>query len=138
MEYARGQCRRFERGRQSLGPVLPAPVEWLFCGRELRDDPAALKTMVLQEKTKNASSAVKDPTNDLGISEGYYTEEQAARGKNYYYGACGMCHTAEPGGPNGVNMPHESGLGWHWGNQWRYTVQAGKRGLETNSRISGK
>src|SRR5947208_4011856 len=46
-------------------------------GRELRDDPAALKTMVLQEKTKNASSAVKDPTNDLGISEGYYTEEQA-------------------------------------------------------------
>src|SRR6266516_697330 len=107
-------------------------------GRELRDDPAALKTMVLQEKTKNASSAVKDPTNDLGISEGYYTEEQAARGKNYYYGACGMCHTAEPGGPNGVNMPHESGLGWHWGNQWRYTVQAGKQWLETNSRISGK
>ena len=107
-------------------------------GRELRDDPAALKTMVLQEKTKNANSAVKDPTNDLGISEGYYTEEQAARGKNYYYGACGMCHTAEPGGPNGVNMPHESGLGWHWGNQWRYTVQAGKQWLETNSRISGK
>src|SRR6266436_3961178 len=99
-------------------------------GRELRNDATALKTMVLQEKTKNTNTAVKDSVNDLGISEAYYTEEQAARGKNYYYGACGMCHTAEPNGPNGVNMPHETGLGWHWGNQWRYTVQAGKQYLD--------
>ena len=107
-------------------------------GRELRDDAAGLKAMVLHEKMKNPNSTVKEPLNDLGISAAYYTDEQAARGKNYYYAACGMCHTAEPNGPNGVNMPHESGLGWHWGNQWRYTVQAGKQWLETNSRISGK
>src|SRR5207249_5328868 len=110
----------------------------LPAGRELRDDVTAMKAMVLQEKTKNPGSAVKQPVNDLGISEAYYTEEQAARGKNYYYAACGMCHTAEPNGPNGANMPHESGLGWHWGNQWRYTVQGGKQWLETNSRIAGK
>ena len=110
----------------------------LPAGRELRDDVTAMKAMVLQEKTKNPGSAVKEPVNDLGISEAYYTEEQAARGKNYYYAACGMCHTAEPNGPNGANMPHESGLGWHWGNQWRYTVQGGKQWLETNSRIAGK
>src|SRR6266699_3274353 len=37
-------------------------------GRELRDDPA-LKTMVLEEKTRNSNGAVKDPLDDLGISE---------------------------------------------------------------------
>src|SRR5438552_16937844 len=66
----------------------------LPAGRELRDDVTAMKAMVLQEKTKNPGSAVKQPVNDFGISEAYYTEEQAARGKNYYYAACGMCHTA--------------------------------------------
>lgn len=109
----------------------------LPAGGPLKDDAAAMKTMVLQEKPA-ASAKVKEPLNELGISEGYYTEEQAARGKNYYYGACGMCHTAEPEGPHGLNMPHESGLGWHWGNQWRYAVQAGETWLGSNSRISGK
>src|SRR3989475_1831847 len=107
-------------------------------GRELRNDATSMKGMVLKEKTGTTSRNVKEPLNDLGVSEAYYTEEQAARGKNYYYAACGMCHTAEPEGPNGANMPHESGLGWHWGNQWRYTVQGGKQWLETNSRIAGK
>ncbi len=110
----------------------------LGSGKELREDVSAMKGMVLKEKTGTTSRNVKEPLNDLGVSEAYYTEEQAARGKNYYYAACGMCHTAEPEGPNGLDMPHDSGLGWHWGNQWRYAVQAGDRWLETNSRISGK
>src|SRR6266699_3153399 len=110
----------------------------LGSGKELREDVSAMKGMVLKEKTGTTSRNVKEPLNDLGVSEAYYTEEQAARGKNYYYAACGMCHTAEPEGPNGLDMPHDSGLGWNWGNQWRYAVQAGDRWLETNSRISGK
>src|SRR6266481_1431999 len=35
-------------------------------GRELRDDATALKSMVLQEKTKSVSSAIKEPLNGLG------------------------------------------------------------------------
>ena len=110
----------------------------LPAGRGLRDDITAMKGMVLKEKAGALVSNVKQPLNDLGISEAYYTEEQAARGKNYYYAACGMCHTAESNGPKGLNMPHDSGLGWHWGNQWRYAVQAGDAWLQANSRISGK
>ena len=110
----------------------------LAAGRELRADATEMKGMVLRPKTESVAAGTKEPLNDLGISEAYYTEEQASRGKNYYYAACGMCHTAEPNGPNGLNMPHDSGLGWHWGNQWRYAVQAGKQWLEANSRISGK
>jgi hypothetical protein len=64
------------------------------------------------------------------------TRRRAA--KNYYYAACGMCHTADRDGPNGLDMPHESGLGWHWGNQWRYGVQGTDAWLNTNSRIAGK
>jgi cytochrome c5 len=110
----------------------------LPAGKALRDDPAALKAMLLKEKPAASNASVQEPLNDLGVSEAYYTAEQAVRGKNYYYAACGMCHTAEASGPNGLDMPHDSGLGWHWGNQWRYAVQAGDRWLQTNSRISGK
>jgi mono/diheme cytochrome c family protein len=109
----------------------------LPAGKALRDDVVALKGMALKEKS-SAPSKVENPVNDLGVSEAYYTADQAERGKNYYYAACGMCHTAEASGPNGLDMPHDSGLGWHWGNQWRYAVQAGDRWLQTNSRISGK
>src|SRR5262249_442008 len=90
----------------------------LPAGANLGDDVNAMKGMERQAKTRTPGTVAKEPLNDLGISEGYYTEEQAARGRNYYYAACGMCHTAEPNGPNGLSMPHESGLGWHWGNQW--------------------
>jgi cytochrome c5 len=107
-------------------------------GKDLTDDSNAMKAMVLQEKTAAQNASVKEPLNDLGISEGFYTDDQATRGKNYYYAACGTCHTAEPDGPNGLNMPHNTGLGWHWGNQWRYGVQGGDRWLLSNSRISGK
>src|ERR1700682_256289 len=107
-------------------------------GKELQDDVNAMKAMVLKEKAAAQSGNLQEPLNDLGISEGYYTDEQAGRGKNYYYAACGTCHPAESEGPIGLNMPHNTGLGWHWGNQWRYAVQAGDRWLQTNSRISAK
>ena len=84
----------------------------LPAGSALKDDVKTLKTLALKDQPAPAAK-VKEPLNDLGISQAYYTEEQATRGKNYYYGACGMCHTAEASGPNGLNMPHESGLGWH-------------------------
>jgi cytochrome c5 len=109
----------------------------LPAGSGLKDDVDILKTMALKDKPEPPAK-VREPLNDLGISQGYYTAEQAARGKNYYYAACGMCHTAERDGPNGADMPHESGLGWHWGNQWRYTVQGTDAWLNTNSRIAGK
>jgi mono/diheme cytochrome c family protein len=109
----------------------------LPAGSGLKDDVDVLKTMVLKDKPAPLAK-VREPLNDLGISQGYYTEDQAARGKNYYYAACGMCHTADRDGPNGLDMPHESGLGWHWGNQWRYAVQGTDAWLNTNSRIAGK
>jgi mono/diheme cytochrome c family protein len=106
-------------------------------GSELKDDVRTLKTLALRDKPAPAAK-VREPLNELGISQAYYTEEQATRGKNYYYGACGMCHTADASGPNGLNMPHDSGLGWHWGNQWRYAVQGTDAWLTANSRIAGK
>lgn len=107
-------------------------------GKELRDDESAMKNQLLKEKSATTHTSVKEPLNDLGISHAYYTEEQAARGKNYYYAACGTCHTAEKSGPNGLNMTHETGLGWHWGNQWRYGRQGDEAALAANSRIAGK
>jgi mono/diheme cytochrome c family protein len=106
-------------------------------GGALKDDVKALKAMVLKDKPAPVAK-IQESVNDLGISNGYYTDQQAARGRNYYYAACGMCHTAERDGPNGLDMPHESGLGWHWGNQWRYGVQGTENWLTANSRIAGK
>ena len=62
-----------------------------------------MKKMALNAKSSTVTSdaSVKEPLNDLGISEGYYTKAQAKRGEAYFYGSCAVCHTADPNSPNG-------------------------------------
>src|ERR1700691_2508077 len=73
---------------------------------DLKADENAIKAMVLNDtssakKTHVKSAAGSDPVNSLGVSEAYYTEEQAERGKPYFHAACGACHAGEASGPNG-------------------------------------
>jgi cytochrome c len=110
---------------------------------DLKADENAIKAMVLNEKssaknTQMKNTARSDPVNSLGISEAYYTEEQAERGKPYFHAACGACHAAESSGPNGMNMEPSTGLGWHYGSQHRYTLLSGDAWLSTPSGIPGR
>jgi len=52
----------------------------------LTGDLAAMKNMPLLERTSSKSAA---------SSGGFYTDEQAERGKGYFRGNCEMCHAAE-------------------------------------------
>ena len=99
----------------------------------------ALKTMVLNERGRGPAAAVKvaEPLNSVGISRAYYTDAQAERGRGYFYGSCGFCHTAEPGAQNGT-MPRSSGLGWHRGAENSFALFVGERWLSTASGIPGR
>src|SRR4029077_20063323 len=63
-------------------------------GREnLAEDGNAMKAMVLTAgRPAKSAGSITEPLNSLGISQAYYTEEQAQRGKAYFYGACAVCH----------------------------------------------
>src|ERR1700682_5239840 len=54
----------------------------LAAGKDLKDDVAAMKSMVVNEEgsPKGPDAKATEPLNDLGISEAYYTAEQAERG----------------------------------------------------------
>jgi hypothetical protein len=91
---------------------------------------------------------VTDPVNSLGISEAYYTEKQANRGKAYFQATCGVCHTTyakevaggkmSAGGAY-VVMDDASGRGWDWGTQHRLQLLTGdKTFLGASSGISGR
>jgi len=53
----------------------------------LTGDLAAMKNMPILETTPSKSSA--------GLPSGFYTVEQAERGKGYFRGSCEMCHAAD-------------------------------------------
>jgi len=109
---------------------------------DLKADVNTMKAMVLNEnsakKRTQTKASASSPVNSLGISEGYYTEDQAERGKPYFHGACGACHAAEPDGPHGANMDPSTGLGWHYGSQHRYTLLSGDAWLSNPSGIFGR
>lgn len=106
---------------------------------ELKDSPS-MKSMVISEKASASGTLKKIPEtlNDLGISEAYYTEAQAERGKAYFYGACGRCHTADPNGPNGA-VDVSQNLGWRTGNPKNsYGLFVGDQWLGSDSGIPGR
>ncbi|HYT22468.1 MAG TPA: family 16 glycoside hydrolase [Candidatus Polarisedimenticolia bacterium] len=112
----------------------------IAAGNEELKAGAALKKMVINEKGASMGSTkkVNDPLNDFGISEAYYTEAQAERGKAYFYGACGRCHTADANGPNGA-VEVSQNLGWRTGNPKNsYGLFVGEKWLASDSGIPGK
>jgi mono/diheme cytochrome c family protein len=70
----------------------------------LKSDVTAMKRMALIEKKPTKSAA--------GVSDGFYTEGQAERGKGYFRGACGMCHVADPGQPDNRDVIAPPGRGF--------------------------
>jgi mono/diheme cytochrome c family protein len=118
----------------------------------LKADLNAMKRMVMRSSNagKSPGATVKEPFNDLGISEGYYTEAQAKRGGAYFQASCGVCHTTQVGGivgvttvPNGIGganylMPDSARRGWDWGpSQHRLHVLAGDKEFLQLSSMSG-
>jgi hypothetical protein len=99
----------------------------------------SLRTTILDPNPAGTGSTanVTEPLNSLGISRAYYTEAQAERGKGYFYGSCGFCHTANPTAKNG-NMDRSTGLGWHRGSDNSFALFVGERWLSTTSGIPGR
>lgn len=85
----------------------------LAAGREdLRNDVSAMKNMVLNEQGSAQRASKKDFSNinsENDRSDGFYSEEQAARGKAFFAGACSMCHTADPRGPSQADVAARRG-----------------------------
>ena len=67
----------------------------LPAGNELKPNVPAMKNMVINPRNAPKAAATS------GDAEGYYTEEQASRGKGYFEATCNMCHTADKNGPSG-------------------------------------
>jgi mono/diheme cytochrome c family protein len=77
---------------------LPAGTE------NLKGDVTAMKRMALMEK-KPAKPAA-------GAADGFYTEEQAERGKGFFRGSCSMCHAVDPAQPNNRDVKAPPGRGF--------------------------
>jgi mono/diheme cytochrome c family protein len=77
---------------------LPAGTE------NLKSDVTAMKRMALIEKKPTKPVA--------GATDGFYTEEQAERGKGYFRGACSMCHVADLGRPDNRDVIAPPGRGF--------------------------
>jgi cytochrome c5 len=99
----------------------------------------ALKTMTLAPASARTTAAnVTEPVNSVGISHAYYTEAQAERGKGYFYGSCGFCHTADPTAWKSGTMDRSTGLGWHRGQVNSYSLFASDTWLSSASGIPGR
>ena len=111
----------------------------LSAGGELKEDVSAMKKMVLNPKssTDTSDTSVKEPLNDLGISEGYYTKAQAKRGEAYFYGSCAVCHTADPNSPNG-NVDGSLRMGMLAGKNHSRSLFVGDRWLTGASGIAAR
>jgi len=111
---------------------IPAGKEDLKAG-------SAMKTMLLSRdySAKAGGINVTEPLNSVGISQAYYTEQQAERGKAYFYASCGVCHTADPNTQTGTLDP-STGLGWHRGPVNSYGLFAGDSWLASASGIPGR
>jgi mono/diheme cytochrome c family protein len=77
--------------------------------QSLKDDVSAMKRMVLLEKGSTKSPATKA---DNAVSDGFYTEEQAARGEGFFRGSCSMCHAVEPAQPENRDLKAPPGRGF--------------------------
>ena len=112
----------------------------IAAGTQDLKESSALKSMAIVERNsaKGVQNNATEPLNDLGISEAYYSEPQAERGKAYFYGACATCHTADPNGPSGP-MDVSTHLGWRTGNPKNsYGLFSGDKWLESDSGIPGR
>lgn len=113
------------------GNGVPAGAQDLRAGNHL-------KTMRLDRGSASRAPATSaGPLNSVGISHTYYTDAQAERGKGYFYGSCGYCHTADPAAKNGT-MDRSTGLGWHRGPVNSFSLFVGERWLSTASGIPGR
>ena len=110
---------------------VPAGAQELRAGN-------ALKTMTLQNTPSATTANVTEPLNSVGISHAYYTEAQAERGKGYFYGSCGFCHTADPSTWKTTAMDRATGLGWHRGKANSYSLFASDAWLSSASGIPGR
>ena len=110
----------------------------LSAGGELKEDVSAMKKMALTRSSAGTPDAsVKEPLNDLGISEGYYTKAQAKRGEAYFYGSCAVCHTADPKSPNGI-VDGSLRMGMLAGNRHSRSLFAGDAWLAGASGIAAR
>jgi mono/diheme cytochrome c family protein len=110
---------------------VPAGTQDLRAGNHL-------KTMTLARgPARSATASGAGTLNSVGISHAYYTDAQAERGKGYFYGSCGYCHTADPAAKNGT-MDRSTGLGWHRGPVNSFSLFVGERWLSTASGIPGR
>jgi mono/diheme cytochrome c family protein len=121
-------------------------------GSDLKVDLASMKGMELSPRAQAASgnSTITDPVNELGVSEAYYTEAQANRGKVYFQAVCARCHTMQAGnlpistGNSSSGAPYAvmddaSGRGWDWGTQHRLQLLTGEKAfVGAYSGISGR
>ena len=112
---------------------VPAGAQELRAGN-------ALKTMTLESKApaRGNTADAPAPLNSAGISHAYYTEAQAERGKGYFYGSCGFCHTADPTSWKTATMDRSTGLGWHRGPVNSYSLFASDTWLSSASGIPGR
>jgi mono/diheme cytochrome c family protein len=98
-----------------------------------------LKTVRLDRgSARSAPASGAGPLNSVGISRAYYTDAQAERGKGYFYGSCGYCHTADAATWKSATMDRISGLGWHRGPVNSYSLFVGERWLSSASGIPGR
>ena len=65
-------------------------VNGLPPGRALPSDVSIMKTMPLPQSAAASSPNPANPSDD-----GYYTAEQAERGRLFFYGSCNTCHIAD-------------------------------------------
>ena len=66
--------------------------------KDLKPDVNEMKEMVLSEgsaPTSTTESQGISPNPGPGEIAGYYTQQQAERGKAYFHGACSLCHTTD-------------------------------------------
>jgi mono/diheme cytochrome c family protein len=70
----------------------------------LKSDAAAMKRMAILERKATKSAG--------GSLDGFYTEEQAERGKDYFRGNCGMCHAANRSQPGKRDLIAPPGRGF--------------------------
>jgi mono/diheme cytochrome c family protein len=99
----------------------------------------SLKTMTLGDRVSGRAPTAKvpEPRNSVGVSTAYYTDAQAERGRGYFYGSCGICHTAEPGAKSGT-VDRSTGVGWHRGDQNSLALFVGQGFLSSASGIPGR
>jgi len=94
--------------------------------QDLPGDVNEMRKMVL---TPRGSRSVRNENKSGNLAEGYYSSQQAKRGRLFFLGSCGLCHAAEGPGPNEdpTRITPASGTGMWLGSQRFYMRLAGDR-----------